>query len=88
MLNIFDDMKAGRFQKTKLIAEMDSTAAKLVPDQDEISMENIPIVTPNGDVLVKSMTLNLYKCNPLFCFMNVIIFLRKLSTSLDAVLSL
>jgi len=59
MLNIFDDMKAGRFQKTKLIAEMDSTAAKLVPDQDEISMENIPIVTPNGDVLVKSMTLNL-----------------------------
>ena len=38
---------------------MDANSAELISNQEEISMENIPIVTPNGDLLVKSMTLDL-----------------------------
>ena len=61
LIDTFADMKAGRYQK-RVIADSPESRAVLagrgvvVERDDVIKFENVTIVSPNGDVLVKAMT--------------------------------
>lgn len=62
LLEVMDDVSAGQFEK-KLVssASTDENAAVLqgrgdVEESDEIEFQEVPIVSPNGDVLVKKLS--------------------------------
>ncbi|KDN53204.1 hypothetical protein K437DRAFT_242203 [Tilletiaria anomala UBC 951] len=62
LLDTMDEVKAGKFQK-KLVssAGTESNAAVLagrgeIVEEAEVKFENVPILTPNGDVLLKSLS--------------------------------
>jgi ABC-type multidrug transport system fused ATPase/permease subunit len=60
LLQVFEDIEAGRFQKT-LVANADvdmiqgGKRGTIIPS-DYIEFRNVPIVSPNGDVLVKDLS--------------------------------
>ncbi|GAA6034585.1 hypothetical protein JCM8097_005409 [Rhodosporidiobolus ruineniae] len=80
LLDTMEDVKAGRFQK-KTIGGGDARTGKkgkgegdksilqgrgkIVHSDDEIIFDNVPIVTPNGDVLVKSLSFHVKPGNHL-----------------------
>jgi len=62
LLDVFDDVKVGRFEK-QLVSEASTeenakvlTGRGQVIEGDDIEFKNVPIVSPNGDVLLKSLT--------------------------------
>lgn len=62
LLEVFEDVKAGRYQK-KLVSSVstESNAEKLkgrgnIVKSENIEFEDVPIVSPNGDVLVPKLT--------------------------------
>lgn len=62
LIDVFDEVKAGRYQKTLVSSSSTdhntnvlSSRGDLVESSD-IIFENVPIVSPNGDVLVKSLS--------------------------------
>lgn len=62
LIEVFEDVKAGRYQK-KLVSSVstDSNEEKLkgrgrVVKSENIEFEDVPIVSPNGDVLVPKLT--------------------------------
>ncbi|KAF2639231.1 hypothetical protein P280DRAFT_550676 [Massarina eburnea CBS 473.64] len=64
LLDVIDDIQAGHFEK-KLVSSADTeeNAAVLrgrgtVTEGEDIMFENVPIVSPNGDVLVRKLTFN------------------------------
>lgn len=60
LLETFDDIKHGRLQKT-LVSSADPVMLKKrgkVIESVNIEFDNVPIVSPNGDVLLKSLTLD------------------------------
>ncbi len=67
MLATFDDVRAGKFSKKQIAAAAAATAAGpaqgnvpvIAEEGNRISLENVPIVSPNGDVLVKGLTLDI-----------------------------
>ena len=68
LLTTMADVKAGRFEK-KLVGTNPSSegnAARLttrgqiiISEDDSIEFDRVPIVSPNGDVLVKSMSFHI-----------------------------
>ena len=68
LLTTMSDVKAGRFEK-KLVGTNPSSegnAARLttrgqiiISEDDSIEFDRVPIVSPNGDVLVKSMSFHI-----------------------------
>ncbi|KAK2861347.1 hypothetical protein FQN49_004298 [Arthroderma sp. PD_2] len=66
LLEVMDDITAGRFQK-KLVssASTDSNAAVLgkrgtIVESDSIEFTDVPIISPNGDVLVEKLTFTVH----------------------------
>ncbi|KAF3482545.1 uncharacterized protein GIQ15_05304 [Arthroderma uncinatum] len=66
LLEVMDDITAGRFQK-KLVssASTDSNAAVLskrgtIIESDSIEFTDVPIISPNGDVLVEKLTFTVH----------------------------
>ena len=58
LLDVFEDIKTGQFQKT-LVANADLELLKQrgnVVLQDAIEFEHVPIISPNGDVLLRDLT--------------------------------
>ena len=60
MLDVFSDLDAGLYHKT-LLGEEDPTISLLqgsgiIHDSDMIKFENVPIVSPAGDILVRSLS--------------------------------
>ncbi|KAL2912361.1 ATP-binding cassette long-chain fatty acid transporter pxa2 [Polyrhizophydium stewartii] len=58
LLNVFDDIAANRFQKT-LVSNANVEILNhrgVIEHSDSIKFVNVPIVSPNGDVLVKDLT--------------------------------
>ncbi|KAJ3037863.1 hypothetical protein HDV00_001278 [Rhizophlyctis rosea] len=58
LVTVFDDLSAGNFQKT-LVSNANTEILQKrgeIKESDLIVFENVPIVSPNGDVLVKSLS--------------------------------
>lgn len=62
LLDTIQDTKNGKFEKTLVSSASTEENSKIlkargkVIESEEIRFENVPIVTPNGDVLVKSLS--------------------------------
>ncbi|KIK71371.1 hypothetical protein GYMLUDRAFT_186063 [Collybiopsis luxurians FD-317 M1] len=65
LLETMEDIKKGKFEKALVSSASTEENAKILQgrgdviiteDSDDIQFENVPIVTPNGDVLVKSLS--------------------------------
>ncbi|EGE06636.1 ABC fatty acid transporter [Trichophyton equinum CBS 127.97] len=66
LLEVMDDITAGRFQK-KLVSSVstDANAAVLgnrgtIVESDSIEFTDVPIISPNGDVLVEKLTFSVH----------------------------
>ncbi|RUP45127.1 hypothetical protein BC936DRAFT_148577 [Jimgerdemannia flammicorona] len=62
LLDVFDDVKAGRFDKRLVSSASTEENARVLAGRGEIvesqniEFQNVPIVSPNGDVLLKSLS--------------------------------
>lgn len=62
LLDTIQDTKKGKFEKALVSSASTEENSKIlkgrgkVMESEEIRFENVPIVTPNGDVLVKSLS--------------------------------
>jgi len=62
LLGTIEDTKRGRFEKALVSSASTEENSKLlkgrgkVIQSEEIRFEKVPIITPNGDVLVKSLS--------------------------------
>jgi ATP-binding cassette subfamily D (ALD) long-chain fatty acid import protein len=63
MLNVFDDLQIGKYEKATSTAPSDgaltaslSAAHGQVIDNPSIKVENLSIVSPGGDILVKDLS--------------------------------
>jgi ATP-binding cassette subfamily D (ALD) long-chain fatty acid import protein len=62
LLDTIQDTKRGKFEKVLVNSASTEENSKIlkgrgkVTQSEEIRFENVPIVTPNGDVLVKSLS--------------------------------
>lgn len=59
MLKVFDDCSNGNYVKKKI--EHSIPKGKLITGSDYIKFDNVAIVTPSGDVLVKSLSFEIRK---------------------------
>ncbi|RKO97543.1 hypothetical protein CXG81DRAFT_10979 [Caulochytrium protostelioides] len=59
LIQVFDDVQAGRYQK-QLVSTADTAVfaqrGEIVDGGSAIDFQAVPIISPNGDVLVKSLT--------------------------------
>jgi ATP-binding cassette subfamily D (ALD) long-chain fatty acid import protein len=62
LLDTIQDTKNGRFEKALVSSASTEENSKIlkgrgkVIQSDEIQFKNVPIITPNGDVLIKSLS--------------------------------
>ncbi len=62
LLDTIEDTKRGRFEKVLVSSARTEENSKIlkgrgkVVQSEEIRFENVPIVTPNGDVLVRNLS--------------------------------
>jgi ATP-binding cassette subfamily D (ALD) long-chain fatty acid import protein len=62
LLDTIEDTKRGRFEKALVSSAHTEENSKIlkgrgkVVQSEEIRFENVPIVTPNGDVLVRNLS--------------------------------
>ncbi|KAL0581115.1 ATP-binding cassette long-chain fatty acid transporter pxa2 [Marasmius crinis-equi] len=62
LLDTMQDMRKGRFEKAMVSSALTGENAKLLRGRgnvilsEDIEFENVPIVTPNGDILVRSLS--------------------------------
>jgi ATP-binding cassette subfamily D (ALD) long-chain fatty acid import protein len=62
LLDTIEDTKQGKFEKALVSSASTEENSKILKGRgkvilsEEIRFENVPIVTPNGDVLVKSLS--------------------------------
>ena len=65
LLNVMDDIQAGRFEK-RMVSSADSENADLlrsrgnVTEEESIEFINVPIVSPTGDILVKALSFSVH----------------------------
>lgn len=70
--NVFDDLNAGRYERTMVTGSENFVpgAGKLIFKDKIIKFDQVPIVTPNGDVLIKRISfeiksgMNVLVCGP------------------------
>ncbi|OQR83825.1 ATP-binding Cassette (ABC) Superfamily [Achlya hypogyna] len=80
MITVLDDLHAGKYTRTMVAPSPDEVEKPLVPNSGTlkyadhvIEFENVPLVTPNGDVLVRSLSfkvksgMNVVVCGPNGC---------------------
>lgn len=61
LLQVFEDVEAGRLEKA-LIATADAELLRQrgqIEESDEIEFINVPVVSPNGDILLRSLNFHL-----------------------------
>jgi hypothetical protein len=64
LLDTMSDARRGKFEKNLVASTLDGENSKItngrgkIFEAEDIQFENVPIVTPNGDVLLKSLTFN------------------------------
>ncbi|KAN0100868.1 ABC transporter transmembrane region 2 domain containing protein [Tylopilus felleus] len=64
LLDTMSDVRNGKFQKNLVASALEGENSNImngrgeVFEGEDIQFENVPIVTPNGDVLLKSLTFN------------------------------
>ncbi|KAK0465214.1 ABC transporter transmembrane region 2-domain-containing protein [Desarmillaria tabescens] len=65
LLDAMKDIKKGKFEKALIISATTGENAKILRGRgqiiisEDIQFENVPIVTPNGDVLIKSLSFHI-----------------------------
>lgn len=75
---VLDDLNAGKYERTMISDYKENTFGypgngKIVPRDNIIQFDNVPLVTPNGDVLIKKMSfevksgMNVLICGPNGC---------------------
>ncbi|XP_018343063.1 PREDICTED: LOW QUALITY PROTEIN: ATP-binding cassette sub-family D member 3 [Trachymyrmex septentrionalis] len=75
---VLDDLNAGKYERTMISDYKDKVIGypgkgKIVPRDNIIRFDNVPLVTPNGDVLVKELSfevksgMNVLICGPNGC---------------------
>lgn len=63
MMTVFDDVQRGKFVKSGVKSATDGdirTQRGVVQESDFVKFENVPIVSPNGDILVKSLSFEMH----------------------------
>ncbi|KAK7101616.1 ATP-binding cassette sub-family D member 1-like [Littorina saxatilis] len=72
LFEVFEDMKNGRYQRNTVTHSKSKVAhdringpltqkGQVVETESTIDIENLPIITPNGDIIVASLTLQIEK---------------------------
>ncbi|KAG8220058.1 ABC transporter transmembrane region 2-domain-containing protein [Butyriboletus roseoflavus] len=62
LLDTMSDVRKGKFEKGLVASALEGENSKVISERgdifeaEDIQFENVPIVTPNGDVLLKSLT--------------------------------
>ncbi|XP_020708602.2 ATP-binding cassette sub-family D member 3 [Athalia rosae] len=75
---VLDDLNAGKYQRTMIADNKNDSigspgAGRIVPRDNVIKFEHVPLVTPNGDVLIKDLSfevksgINVLVCGPNGC---------------------
>lgn len=75
---VLDDLNAGKYERTMVSDYKDNVIGypgngRIVPCNNIIRFENVPLVTPNGDVLIKELSfevksgMNVLICGPNGC---------------------
>lgn len=76
--NVLDELNAGKYERT-MVSDYKENAigypgnGKIVPRDNIIRFDNVPLVTPNGDVLIKELSfevksgMNVLVCGPNGC---------------------
>eukprot|EP00039_Didymoeca_costata_P006341 m.89415 g.89415 ORF g.89415 m.89415 type:complete len:639 (-) comp13219_c0_seq1:299-2215(-) len=57
MLNVFKDVQNGRYERQNVASP--PVRSKVLANQNEVWMEDLPIITPSGDCLLENLTLKL-----------------------------
>lgn len=76
--NVLDDLNAGKYTRTMVSDYKNNTigypgGGKIMPRDNIIRFDRVPLVTPNGDVLIKELTfevksgMNVLVCGPNGC---------------------
>lgn len=53
--NVLDDLKEGKYQRTMLNPELVEGRGEIVDQDGILKMEKVPILAPNGDILIKEI---------------------------------
>lgn len=74
---VLDDLNAGKYERTMLTDSKDNIGfpggGKIIPRDNIIRFDRVPLVTPNGDVLIRELTfevksgVNVLVCGPNGC---------------------
>ncbi|XP_032684879.1 ATP-binding cassette sub-family D member 3 [Odontomachus brunneus] len=74
---VLDDLNAGKYERTMLTDNKDNVGfpggGKIIPRDNIIRFDRVPLVTPNGDVLIRELTfevksgVNVLVCGPNGC---------------------
>jgi len=75
---VLDDLNAGKYERTMISDYKDKVIGypgkgKIVPRDNIIRFDNVPLMTPNGDVLIKELSfevksgMNVLICGPNGC---------------------
>lgn len=73
---VLDDLNLGKYERTMLTNDKDigrPGGGKIIPRDNIIRFDHVPLVTPNGDVLIKELTfevksgVNVLVCGPNGC---------------------
>lgn len=80
LINVLNDLQKGKYQRTMVSDSASTESLDLIPGSGElviqdniIKFENVPLVTPNGDVLIKALDFevpsgrNVLICGPNGC---------------------
>jgi ATP-binding cassette subfamily D (ALD) long-chain fatty acid import protein len=59
MVNVFEEVSKGKFEKISTSKDIDLKKRGNIEKGDYIKFDKVPIISPNGDVLIKELNLEI-----------------------------